>query len=112
MFSLSLGGKVKDWFKNLPAASIRNFNQFMQVFLDRRVVMRNVFLLLEEYDHLKRKPGETVQQFSTRFNDVYHSIPVDVRPPPGLAKLHFPEAFDPEMAFQLRERNTASLEEM
>jgi hypothetical protein len=29
-----------------------------------------------------------------------------------LAKLHFPEAFDPEMAFQLRERNTASLEEM
>jgi hypothetical protein len=112
MFSLSLGGKVKDWFKNLPVASIRNFQQFMQVFLDRWVVMGNVFLLLEEYDHLKRKPGETVQQFSTRFNDVYHSIPVDVRPPPGLAKLHFPEAFDPEMAFQLRERNTASLEEM
>ena len=43
---------------------------------------------------------------------MYHSIPVDVRPPPGLAKLHFPEAFDPEMDFQLRERNTASLEEM
>jgi hypothetical protein len=74
--------------------------------------MGNVFLILEEYDHLKRKPGETVQQFSTRFNDVYHSIPMDVRPPPGLAKLHFPEAFDPEMTFQLRERNTASLEEM
>jgi hypothetical protein len=112
MFALSLQGKVKDWFKNLPAASIRNFNQFMQVFLDRWVVMRNVFLLLEEYDHLKRKPGETVQQFSARFNEVYHSIPVDVRPPPGLAKLHFLEAFDPEVAFQLRERNTASLEEM
>ena len=26
MFALSLGGKVKDWFKNLPAASIRNFH--------------------------------------------------------------------------------------
>jgi hypothetical protein len=26
--------------------------------------------------------------------------------------LHFPNAFDPEMAFQLRERNTATLEEM
>jgi hypothetical protein len=26
--------------------------------------------------------------------------------------LHYPDAFDPEMAFQLRERNTASLEEM
>jgi hypothetical protein len=112
MFALSLGGKVKDWFKNLPAASIRNFNQFMQVFLDRWVVMRNVFLILEEYDHLKRKPRETIQQFSARFNEVYHSIPVEVRPPPGLAKLHFPEAFDPDMDFQLRERNTTSLEEM
>jgi hypothetical protein len=36
----------------------------------------------------------------------------NIRPPPGLAKFHFPYAFDPEMAFQLRERNTASLEEM
>jgi hypothetical protein len=84
----------------------------MQVFLDRWVGMGNVFLILDEYDHLKRKSGETIQQFSTRFNEVYHSIPVDVRPPPGLAKFHFPEVFNPEMTFQLRERNTASLEEM
>ena len=39
-------------------------------------------------------------------------MPVDIRPPPGSAHLHFPDAFDPEMAFQLRERNTATLEEM
>jgi hypothetical protein len=85
---------------------------FINSCLDGWVIMGNVFLILEEYDHLKRNPGETVQQFSTRFNDVYHSIPVDVRLPPGLAKFHFPEAFDPEMTFQLRERNIESLEEM
>jgi hypothetical protein len=112
MFSLSLQGKVKNWFKNLPAASIDNFHQFVKIFLDRWVIMRNVFLILEEYDHLKRQPGETVHQFSARFNKVYHSIPADIRPPPGSTHLHFPDAFDPEMAFQLRERNTATLEEM
>jgi hypothetical protein len=112
MIALSLQGKVKNWFRNLLAASIRNFHQFMQVFLERWVIMGNVFLILEEYDHLKRNLGETVQQFSARFNEVYHSILVDVRPPPGLAKWHFLDAFDPEMAFQLRERNIASLEEM
>jgi hypothetical protein len=112
MFALSLGGKVKDWFKNLPAVSIRNFNQFMQVFLDRWMIRGNVFLILEEYEHLKRKPGETVHQFSARFNKVYHAIPADIRPPPGSAHLHYPDAFDPEMTFQLRERNTTSLEEM
>jgi hypothetical protein len=81
MFALSLQGKVKNWFKNIPDASINNFHQFMQVFLDRWVIMRNVFLILEEYDHLKRQPGETIQQFSARFNKVYHAMPVDIRPP-------------------------------
>jgi hypothetical protein len=112
IFSLSLQGKVKNWFKNLPDASISSFHQFVKVFLDRWVIMRNVFLILEEYDHLKRQPGETVQQFSARFNKVYHAMPVDIRPPPGSTHLHFPDAFDPEMAFQLREQNTATLEEM
>jgi hypothetical protein len=112
IFSLSLQGKVKNWFNNLPAASICNFHQFMQVFLDRWVIMRNFFLILEEYDHLKRQPGETVPQFSARFNKVYHAMPADIRPPPGSTHFHYPYAFDPEMAFQLREMNTATLEEM
>ena len=76
------------------------------------MIMRNVFLILEEYDHLKRQLGEIVQQFSARFNKVYHAIPVYIRPPPGPTHLHFPDAFDPEMAFQLRERNNVSLEGM
>jgi len=39
-------------------------------------------------------------------------MPVNIRPPPGSSLLHYPEAFDPEMEFQLRERNLATLEEM
>jgi hypothetical protein len=74
--------------------------------------MRNVFLILEEYDHLKRHSGETVHQFSSRFNKVYHVIPADIRPPPRSTHLHYPNSFDPKMTFQLRERNTATLEEM
>ena len=37
---------------------------------------------------------------------------VNIRPPPGSALLHYPDAFDPEMEFQLRERSLATLEEM
>jgi hypothetical protein len=47
IFSLSLQGKFKTWFKNLPAASISNFHQFVKIFLDIWVIMRNVFLILE-----------------------------------------------------------------
>jgi hypothetical protein len=39
-------------------------------------------------------------------------MPIDIRPPLGSTHFHFPDAFDHEMTFQLRERNTATLEEM
>jgi len=39
-------------------------------------------------------------------------MPVDIRPPPGLSLSHYPDPFDPEMEFQLREQNTTTLEEM
>jgi hypothetical protein len=74
--------------------------------------MRNFFLILEEYDHLKRQPGETVPQFSARFNKIYHAMLADIRPPPRSSHLHYPDAFDINMAFQSRERNTTTLEEM
>ena len=39
-------------------------------------------------------------------------MPADIRPPPGVSLLHYPDAFNPEMAFQVRERDIATLEEM
>ena len=103
---------MKSWFKTLPNASISDFQQFVKVFLDRWVIGKNLFLIIEEYNQLKRLPGETVQQFSTRINQVYFSMPADIRPSPRSALLHYPSAFDPEMEFQLRERNLATLQEM
>lgn len=46
------------------------------------------FLILEEYNHLERQSRETVQYFSARLNQVYHSMPVDIKPPFSLALLH------------------------
>ena len=46
------------------------------------------------------------------FNKVYNSIPSNIKPPPDLALLHYPDAFDPDMAYQLRKRNPTSLEGM
>ena len=68
IFALSLQGQVKSWFKTLPDASISDFQQFIEVFLDRWVIKHNLFLIIEEYNQLKILPGETVQQFYARFN--------------------------------------------
>ena len=87
-------------------------HQFSQVFLDKWVVPRNVFLILEEYQNLKRHPGETIQDFLARFNKVYNAIPFEIKPPLGWALLHYPSSFDPEVEFHIREREPSSLEEM
>jgi len=104
-----LQGKAKEWFKNLSHASIGDFHQFVKVFLNKLVIKRNHFLILEEYNHLKRHLGETVKHFLSRFNQVYNSMSDDINPPPGLALLHYMNAFDLEMVFQLRERNNTTL---
>jgi hypothetical protein len=78
IFSLSLQGRAKEWFKNLSAASICEFNQFVKLFLNKWEIKRNIFLILEEYDHLKRHPGETVQHFSARFNQIIGNLMIQI----------------------------------
>jgi len=99
LFSLSLQGKVKSWFRTFPDASILDLHQFIKVFLDRWVVRQNPFLIIEEYNQLKRLPRERIQQFYAIFNQVYYSMPVNIRTPPGSALLHYLAAFDLEMEF-------------
>jgi hypothetical protein len=96
---LYLQDRAKEWFKSLSATSISNFHQFVEVFCGKWEIKRNIFLILEEYDHLKRYPGETVQHFSARLNQVYNSIPADIKPRLGLALLHYLDAFDSKMEF-------------
>lgn len=43
---------------------------------------------------------------------MYNSIPAEITPPLRIALLHYPDAFDLAMAYQLRERNPATLEDM
>ena len=56
--------------------------------------------------------NESVQDFSVIFMRTYESILVDVKPPPGAAKLHYADHFDSEFTFLLRERRSTSLENM
>jgi len=112
LFSLSLQNRIKSWFKNLPNASISNFQQFIKLFLDRWIIKVNHFVIMEEYNQLKRHPNETIQQFSDRFNQVYYSMPENIRPPHDSALLHYPSAFDSEIEFRLRERDPKTLVQM
>ena len=61
---------------------------------------------------MKRNTGESVQDYCTRFNSVYNALPPNMKPPLGLALAKFPKSFDLDMAYQLRERDPLTLEDM
>ena len=53
-----------------------------------------------------------MQAYCTRFNSVYNALSPKLKPPQGSALNKFPKGFDPEMAYQLRERDFETLEDM
>ena len=104
LFAQSLTGDVKKWYKGLRAASILDLTAFQRSFLDRWEVKKNPLQILSEYESIKRNQGETVQDYCTHFNNLYNAIPAEIKPPQGLALIKFPDGFDADMSYQLREK--------
>jgi hypothetical protein len=67
---------------------------------------------ITEFGSLKRKEGESVSDFSQRFNKMYNKIPLEINPTDTSAKITYVSAFDPGFFLLLRERRSASLAHM
>lgn len=108
----SLTGDVRIWVRDLPANSIADPDALYQTFLNRWEKKKDPLHILSEYDTIKRGPQEIVLNYCARFNNAYNAIPQNLRPPPNLALIKFPDGFDSGMACQLRERAPPSLVDM
>jgi len=112
IFVQSLTGDVRPWFRALPANSIGDPEALYQTFLNRWEKKKDPLNILSEYNTIKRGPQEAVLDYCARFNNVYNAIPQNLRPPPDLALYTFPDGFDSDMAYQLRERAPQTLADM
>jgi len=111
-FFQSLTGDVRPWFRALPTNSIGDPEALYQTFLNRCEKKKDPLHILSEYDTIKRGPQEVVLDYSARFNNLYNAIPQNLRPPPDLALYKFPDGFDSDMAYQLREIARQTLADM
>lgn len=112
LFVQTFGGEVRKWFRALLAASITTLANLQRQFLDCWEVNKNPLQILSEYEHIKQNAAESVQDYCIRFNSVYNAIPDHINPPMGLALIKFLDGFDIDMAYQLTERDLATLEDM
>ena len=99
MFSQSLEGEAKKWFKKLTPNNIHDLPSLYQTFINKWEIKKTPLQILSEYNNLKRNVVESVQYYCTRFNSVYNALLPHIKPPLGLALAKFLEGFDPDMAY-------------
>jgi hypothetical protein len=61
---------------------------------------------------MKIPPDEAVQEFLARFTKVYNAILDEVKPPPNATKLKYVDSFESDFTLLLRERRSATLDDM
>lgn len=103
LFVQTFAGEVRKWFRGLAAGSIVSLEALERQFVDRWEIRKDPLQINAEYNNLKRTLGESVQDYIIRFNSVYNAIPDDLKPSRKSALLKFPDGFDPEMAYSLRD---------
>jgi hypothetical protein len=80
LFAQSLTGDAKKWYKGLCAASVLDLTAFQRSFLDIWEVKKNPLQIWSEYENIRRNQGESVQDYCTRFNNLYNAIPTEIKP--------------------------------
>ena len=80
MFSKSLVGDTTLWFKNLEPGSIGLCAYLHNNFSRSSGENRSFDQYLTDFFTLKRGKEEALVVFNKRFNSVYHSMPLEIRP--------------------------------
>ena len=66
----SLDGQFRKWFKELPAGSVAGIKALNDIFLKHWGERRYHLYYIIEFNNLKRENGESVSNFTKRFNNV------------------------------------------
>ena len=109
VFVQSLDGQARKWFKELPAGPVARIEALDDIFLKHWGERRDHLYYITEFSNLKRENGESVSNFTKRFNNMYSKIPTEIKPTDTSARITYANAFDSNFCLLLRERRSASL---
>ena len=105
----SLDGQDRKWFKEIPAGSVAGIEALDAVFLKHWGERGDHLYYITEFSNLRRENGESVSNFTKRFNNMYSKIPTEIKPTGTSAMITYANAFDSDFCLLLRERRFASL---
>jgi hypothetical protein len=112
VFVQSLDGEVRKWFRGLAPGSIARIEYLDSAFLRQWGDRKDFMYYMTEFGSLKNMEGESVSDFSKRFNKMYNKIPAGIKPSDASAQISYVGAFDPNFYLLMRERRATSLAQM
>jgi hypothetical protein len=112
IFFHSLDGEARKWFKAFPPGSIGGIEALDEVFLKDWGDKKDLLYYITEFGALKKEEGESMSDFSKRFNKMYNKIPTEVKPTETSTKITYASALDHDLCLLLRERIATSLAHM
>jgi hypothetical protein len=80
VFIQSLDGEIRKWFRGLAPRSTTGIESLYNDFLRQWGDKKDFMYYMTEFGSLNRKEGESVSDFSKRFNKMYNKIPVEIKP--------------------------------
>jgi hypothetical protein len=103
VFVQSLDGEVRKWFRGLALGSIVGIEALDNAFLRKWLDKKDFMYYMTDFGSLKKMEGESVSDFSKRFNKMYNKIPDEIKPSEASAKMSYASAFGPDFCLLLRE---------
>jgi hypothetical protein len=80
IFVQSLDGQARKWFKELPTNLVVGIEKLDEVFLKHWGERRDLLYYITEFGNLRRENGESVSDFTKRFNNMFINIPAEINP--------------------------------
>jgi hypothetical protein len=104
IFVRILDGQAKKWFKELPTNLVVGIEQLDEVFLKHWGERRDLLYYISEFRNVRRENGESVSDFTKRFNNMFGKIPAEIKLIVASTKITYSSSFDPEFFLILREK--------
>ena len=98
--------------ERLENGSINNWEELENRFTQRWGEKRDHGYSLTKFNAIKIRPNESIFEFVKRFNKLYNSLPIEMKPPHIGEKVFFDGDFEVNFSFQLREIISHNLEKI
>jgi hypothetical protein len=109
LFSKYLFREVALWFRDLKLGSIGSWTDFYYAFSKHWGENKSLDLYLADFYALRRGEEEALFVFNKRFYNIYHDMPLEIRPTETVAMVFYVMAQYPNLVLLLRERKSSSL---